>query len=389
MKIAIVAVAYNRVDSLKRLLSSLESANYYGDKVDLIISVDKSNTDVVENFSDSYKWEHGSKIVDKHSSNLGLRNHMLSLGKWFDKYDALVILEDDIIVCPNFFSYTKQTVNKYHTCSDIAGISLYGFSINYHKGVPFSPIKDEYDIYFMKCAMSWGEVWLKDSWKRFYSWYLENKDFSEDPSLPRSLFGWGEKSWLKYHTRFCIENNLYFVHPYVSLSTNFSEAGVHQNRSGSTVHQVEMQFGEKKEYLLPEYKNEGQYYDGFFENEALYKHLGLSKEELCVDLYSEKSNKPHKRYWLTTTSQNYKIVKSFGLNYRPIEVNVIFNNPGDEIYLYDTSIIQKNPLVDTRTYLLYPYHLRNIILFIKSYTLKNTLADLKDLIINKYYKKIL
>ena len=203
MNISIVAVAYYCVDSLKRLLNYLEYANYYGDKVDLIISVDKSDTDVVENFSDSYKWEHGSKIVDKHSLNLGLRNHMLSLGKWFDKYDALVILEDDIIVCPNFFSYTKQTVNKYHTCSDIAGISLYGFSINYHKGVPFSPIKDEYDIYFMKCAMSWGEVWLKDSWKRFYSWYLENKDFQRVlPCQEACLVG--GKSLGKYHHAFVL-----------------------------------------------------------------------------------------------------------------------------------------------------------------------------------------
>ena len=57
MNIAIVCVAYNRTDSLKRLLTSLEQA-YYATPATLIISIDKSNTDVVEQFADNYHWLH-------------------------------------------------------------------------------------------------------------------------------------------------------------------------------------------------------------------------------------------------------------------------------------------------------------------------------------------
>ena len=196
MNIAIVTVAYNRVDSLSRLLSLLDGAYYEDNNVTLIISVDKSKTDVVERFADDYQWKHGEKIVDKHDKNLGLRPHMMSLGKWFDRFDALVILEDDIVVSPNFYNYACQTVAKYSVCPDIAGISLYGFSVNYQMGIPFEPVKDEHDAYFMQCAMSWGEIWMRDSWQKFYDWYLQHQDFSVIPELPQRICSWNQKSWL-------------------------------------------------------------------------------------------------------------------------------------------------------------------------------------------------
>lgn len=51
---------------------------------------------------------------------------------------------------------------------------------------------------------------------------MNNKSFKDDATLPQNLFTWSEKSWLKFHDRYCIETNRYFVYPYVSLSTNYS-----------------------------------------------------------------------------------------------------------------------------------------------------------------------
>ena len=175
--IAIIAITYNRIDSLRRLLCSLENAFYSNYNPPLIISIDKSDTDDVFNFANSYHWPHGNKIIDYHTSNLGLKQHMLSLGKWFEEYDAIVVLEDDIVVSPNFFHYTRQCVNKYFTNSLIAGISLYSFEVNYQTGTPFQPVKNQYDIYLMSCAMSWGEVLMKNQWLKFYEWYQHNTNF--------------------------------------------------------------------------------------------------------------------------------------------------------------------------------------------------------------------
>lgn len=380
--IAIIAVAYNRVDSLSRLLKSLDLA-YYEEDVTLIISVDKSNTDIVERFADKYEWKHGEKIVDKHEKNLGLRSHMMSLGKWFDEFDAIVVLEDDIVVSPNFYTYTKQTVEKYSFCQNIAGISLYGFSINYQIGLPFQPIKDEHDVYFMNCAMSWGEVWMRDSWKKFYEWYLSHQDFPMMKHLPRSICLWNQKSWLKYHTRYCIEENKYFVHPYTSLCTNFGDAGEHSDGTSNTIYQVPMQCGKKTSFLLPDFDSKAVFYDGFFENIELYNLLGYTPDELCIDLQGEWHNRLNKRYWLTTEVEDYKIVRSFGLNYRPIDLNVLNNNEGNQIFLYDTTVAVKNPNKKNRKSFLYRYYLSNMFYFVRSYGFGYVLKDLFEVIKRK------
>lgn len=57
-----VVIAYNRTTSLKRLLMSLDDACYDGEEnVQLVISIDKSNTDKVERFADEFVWKHGEK----------------------------------------------------------------------------------------------------------------------------------------------------------------------------------------------------------------------------------------------------------------------------------------------------------------------------------------
>ena len=376
MEIAIVIVAYNRLKSVSRLLEFLQKANYpEGMNIPLIISVDKSDTDIVEKYAEDYSWPFGEKIVDKHSQNMGLRPHMLSLGKWFERFDSIIVLEDDVIVSRSFFYYSLQTIEKYCDNDLIAGISLYNFSVNYQTGIPFEPIKNEYDVYLMNCAMSWGEVWMRNSWLKFYNWYLNHKDFPKMKHLPYAICSWNDKSWLKYHTRYCIEENKYFVYPYVALSTNCGDAGVHNDGSSNTVYQVAQQHGNKQRFILPEKISDCVIYDGYFENKTLYQILGIEVNDLCIDLNGVWNNRLNKRYWLTTEIKDLKIIKSYGLNYRPIEVNVLNNNPGQQIFLYDTQLNEKNPFRNNKPTLLYFYHLYNIVYFIKQIGLKNVWID--------------
>ena len=332
-RIAIIVVAYNRIDSLSRLLSSLEEAWYGEEHPTLIISIDKSKTDEVERFADDYYWKHGNKIVKKHNQNMGLRAHMMSLGQWFDYFDSLIVLEDDLVVSPAFYNFTRQASDKYFNNPQIAGISLYSFATNYITGTPFSPIVNEYDGYFMNFAMSWGEVWMKNQWQLFYQWYLKHQDFKNESHLPECLYKW-EKSWLKYHTRYCIECEKYFLFPYVSLSTNFSDPGTHNSGTQYTTYQLVLQQGIKT-YSFPEDENQAVCYDGFFENKAVYKALGLTEQECCVDLYGTKRNRMKRKYWLTADIAELPIVRTFGIFYKPLEQNVISSVKGNGIYLYE------------------------------------------------------
>ena len=74
---------------------------------------------------------------------------------------------------------------------------------------------------------------------------VKNQNFNYSEKIPEYLNGWPESSWLKYHTRYCIETDRYFVYPYVSLSTNFSDAGEHADVTVND-HQVELMINKEK-----------------------------------------------------------------------------------------------------------------------------------------------
>lgn len=355
MNIAIVCVAYNRANSLKRLLKSLEKA-CYPTHATLIISIDKSNTDVVEHFAEDYHWPHGEKRVIKHEQNMGLRAHMLSLGKLFEEFDALIVLEDDVTVTDSYYMYAQQCIEKYYGNSHIAGISLYSFNVNYQNHLPFTPAKSQYDVFLMNCAQSWGEVWMKPQWEDFMAWYKTHDDNFNIELLPQCLNQWPKSSWLKYHTRYCIEEDKYFVYPYFSMTTNNADPGVNfQEHTDDTLFQSNMQFSLQTEFRLPDSDSYMVIcYDGFFQNKQLGQHLGISDSELCVDLYSNKPSCLFRHYLLSNRPLPYQTLKSFALQLRPIEMNIICQREGNEIWLYDTTKPAIPPKAPDR-YLAYTY----------------------------------
>ena len=157
MKYAIVAVGYNRPDSIEQLLKSLLNANYAGDQVDLVVSLDKGQRQQeIVTVAEKMSWPHGEKIVRAFPERQGLRAHIIQCGDLTEKYDAVVVLEDDLMVAPHFYSYVKQTVDRYVDDDRIAGISLYKHQT--HPGVnrPFEPANNGYDVYMQQFAMSWG-----------------------------------------------------------------------------------------------------------------------------------------------------------------------------------------------------------------------------------------
>lgn len=342
MKIGICCITFNRINSIKRLLNSLEKADYKGQSPTLIISIDKSNTSEIEDFANNYVWEYGEKKIYTHSDNLGLRRHVLECGNRIKDYDALIVLEDDITVSPYFYDYAIQAIEKYQEDERIAGISLYNFPINYQTRLPFNPVKSEFDVFMMNCAQSWGQIWMKKQWNAFMQWYEKNNEDFNCPYLPQALNTWPKSSWLKYHTRYCIEENKYFVYPYESLSTNNNDIGTHIKVKTSNFFQSALQLFPKKEYRLPSFNEAPVKYDGFFEPQFLYKYLNIEVKNLCVDLYGSKNKDLFKRYLLTRKKLPYRIIKSFSLKYKPIEANIILNIKGEDIFLYDLTKYYKS-----------------------------------------------
>ena len=107
---ALVVIGYNRIPGMLRLLESIEHAEYGNDQVTLIVSLDNCGDSGPEEAAKSFRWTHGEKIVRTFPERQGLRNHILSCGDFLKEYDAIAVLEDDLLVSPAYYQYMKQAV---------------------------------------------------------------------------------------------------------------------------------------------------------------------------------------------------------------------------------------------------------------------------------------
>lgn len=341
-KYGIVVAAYNRVDSLKRLLSSLNNA-FYEENVDLIISIDNSGIEEVFEYANKFEWKFGKKNVILAKERMGLKNHILKCGNYINKFkfDAIILLEDDLYVSPGFFNYSKQAIEFYKNDENIAGISLYQHLWNINADRPFQPILSSYDVFFMQYAQSWGQIWTSKQWNSFYRWYKNEEYKSLDCDfVPENILNWPESSWLKYHIQYCISQNKFFVYPYCALSSNFADAGTHYSDRTNKM-QIPLLVDSFKKYNFIRFDKSEVIYDAYFENIKLSEKLGLKNDDIVIDLYGMRK-KHKKKYLLTMKNENYKIIKKYGLQMRPHEMNIIFNIEGDNIKLYDTTEFDEN-----------------------------------------------
>lgn len=385
---AIVIVCYNRLSGVKRLLKSLERADYNNrNDITLVFSIDNSGAMEVTDFANSYEWPYGEKIVRTFPERQGLKKHILQCGDFTEKFDIVTILEDDIWVSDSFYNYAYQAANFYWDDENIAGISLYNFQKNWLDWIyRFEPQKTEFDAYFLKVAQSWGQVWTRKKWEPFREWYHNNMEFSYSDEIPNYLLKWPESSWLKYHDRYCIEQNKYFVYPYVSLSTNYSDPGEHALYAVND-HQVELQT-KKSNYFFCQFTPESIIYDEYMEREGLERYLGIHNDELTVSLWGTKSKKIWRRYLLTTKVLPYKMLDSYALSLRPIEMSIIEGLKGNGIYLYDT-YSSDNQSSNNSEYQLMLYSLRSHDAFrIFGFSLKLFLRETISRVTNKIRKKL-
>ena len=339
MKYAIVVVGYNRSTSMERLLTSLEKA-IYEKSCDLIISLDYSDIqDKLIEISDKVIWKNGKKIIRTFKEKQGLRRHILQCGDLTNKYDAVIVLEDDLVVAEGFFQYVCEAVEFYKDDEKIAGISLYTHRTNPGNGRPFEAQNNGKDVFLMQYAMSWGQCWTKKMWDGFKKWYEENQEIVKDGVIPEYIANWNKQSWLKYYIRYTAEKQLYYVYPYFSLTTNSSEVGEHNNKSNSA-YQVPLSFGNIKNYRFSRVQDAIKY-DSYFER-ILDNNFSLENKKVLLDLYGLRREFFNADILISTQKLNYKIIDELELKYRPHEVNYFIPEKGRGIFVYDLSEEKNN-----------------------------------------------
>lgn len=344
----IVVIGYNRAHSLRRLLGSLSKAHYPAGNVRLVISLDRADTDEPLEVAEDFDWPFGEKLLLARPNRLGLREHVLACGDLTETYGDIIVLEDDLFVSPHFYDYACRALAYYADDPRVAGISLYSQQLNQTANLPFTPIDNgDADVFFMQLAASWGQAWSRRQWHGFRQWLARHgTDISDITGIPRDIRAWPESSWLKLHNAYLIVNDLHFVYPYRSLTTNFGDPGQHMFVASSR-YQVALQ-QRQKDYCFIGLDDSLAVYDAFCElSAATMKRLNpkLAGLEFTVNLYGCKEC----RSGLQLTRSPSPGALNFSLSMKPMELSVLHDVEGEGIALVDAAKLRSVPMDEPRT----------------------------------------
>lgn len=182
----IVLLAYNRPQHTEQVLVALQN-NELANKSTLYVYIDGLKANATE--EDRARHDAVIAIVNKEQwcaevkvhvsdSNRGCRlGPIYSISQVLSKYDAAIILEDDIITSPLFLQYMNAALNYYRNYKTVFSIS--GYNLPPHK----LPIPEDYnyDVYVSLRQQNWGWGTWRDRWtqvdwdKNFIPRFLLNR----------------------------------------------------------------------------------------------------------------------------------------------------------------------------------------------------------------------
>lgn len=337
MNPAVVVPAYNRPHALKRLLASLHSADYpSGASIPLVISIDPENGvphPAVREVAESFDWKHGSKEIILHKKHLGLLQNFYSCGDLTAQYGSVIFLEDDLVVSPVFCRFASQALRRFENDPHVAGISLHRYAFNGYTHLPFEPISDASDAFFMQAASILGQAWSKAQWDAFAQWRRTNPKVGSE-ALHDLWSQFDADDYFPILVKFLVSTDRFHAFPRVSLTTGFGDAGTHFIRDTSYF-QVPLQH-EKTSFHFNDPESSNAVYDSFME--LLPRCLqrlapGLRGVEFDVDLNASKQPRHFKADHVVTTRACRNPMKTFALAMRPPEANLVFDVEGEGINL--------------------------------------------------------
>lgn len=178
-RVPVALFVFNRLDHTRRTIESLKN-NVLARDTDLFIFSDarKSESQIksVAEVRQYIKEIDGfrSVTITERRSNMGLARSIIDgVTTTVNKYDRVIVLEDDMLTSPYFLSFMNDALEKYADESRV--ISIHGYVYPVEKALP--------DTFFLPGADCWG--WA--TWKRGWSCFNGDGRFLLDELRRRNL----------------------------------------------------------------------------------------------------------------------------------------------------------------------------------------------------------
>ncbi len=307
---------------------------FYPNDTTLIISIDNDGKNkYVFELAEKFDWKFGQKKVIYHNEHLGLKRHILNCGKYCYEYGSIIMLEDDLVVSPFFYEFAAEALKYYQVENKIAGISLYNLPYTEASKIPFIPLQDDSDVYFMQIPSSLGQAWSVEQWDEFSKWYLKEPDLKKINGLPViTTKYWSASSWKKYFYGFLVESGKYFVYPQLSLTSNFNDRG--ENMWAKTfVGQVSLQITPRN-YKFKSLDLSINVYDAYSEiSSDVIKRFckDIENYDLEMDLFGQKES--FSKDYVITSKHCRKKLSGYERALKPHELNIFYNLKGNDFSL--------------------------------------------------------
>jgi len=258
----IIVMTFNRPDSLKKTLQSLNDLKLDGDTGSLEIWIDRKlkaekngsgpkdtiDTDTVETAL-TFTWLNGQTRVHIHKTHVGI------YGQWIDTWrprrrskELALFLEDDISVSPYAYRWLKAVHQKYGSRNDIAGYTLQSEEVHMaSNGRPINRPRND-TVFLYKLLGSWGYAPHPKSWMEFQDWYHRVRNNTRfQPYVPKAAlvtrwyktFEMANKQntmWTIWHVYYCNKFNMFSVYSNLNAVTKRSEILLAANRKEPGLH---------------------------------------------------------------------------------------------------------------------------------------------------------
>ena len=172
----IVVFGFNRPDALKNTIASLlnnEEAKFS----DLFVFVDgpregkMGEKEKVKEVREYVKSITGFKSLHYTFSenNKGLADSIIrGVSEVINQYDRIIVLEDDLVLMPNFLNFLNQGLDYYENNQKVMSVCGHSCKVQ-------TPADYPYDAYFFSRSSSWGWATWKDRWN-LVDWELNDWD---------------------------------------------------------------------------------------------------------------------------------------------------------------------------------------------------------------------
>jgi GR25 family glycosyltransferase involved in LPS biosynthesis len=286
----IIIPVYNRVDSLNRLLQTLQKATFK-EKCDLVFSIEKNTRNEVLSLIKAFNWTQGSLRFEQNKYQKGPDGNNINCFELGSKYEYFCILEDDVIVHPQFFEYVLDCTKFYQKAADIAGFSLYRYYLDEQKGIPHVVLYNSSFTFFLQKPCSRGAFYTGVQASRFLDYYTHEYTPSTK-HMPEKVLGWGNENWERIFQQYLLETSMTIVYPFFSFATMYGEIGVHVKYSHNLLSYQSVLIGryDQTKLVFSSLKS-GVHYNQFFKlDESKYNYADF-KDKSDLGLLPQESSR--------------------------------------------------------------------------------------------------